>query len=67
MGYSILKVHDDYNSPVYTEFVVDEDSDIQNLPGLAQCAPGSKAFSIASGANYYLTTTGTWKAALIKI
>lgn len=54
------KIHDDYNASTYREYVVDYDDDVQFLPGLDECAPGSKAKSIESGKIFRLTTGGQW-------
>jgi len=54
------KIHDEYNASNHMEFVMDQDSDVSLLPGLETCAPGSKATSIESGNEFYLTTFGFW-------
>lgn len=60
MSYSIVKQGDHYNNPLQKEFLLDYDSDYSNLPGLDECAPGSKAVSLESGKRWILTHEDTW-------
>lgn len=60
MAITIIQNHDEYNAPHYMEFIIDNDSERADLPGLDVCCAGSKATSIESGSKYYLTTFGLW-------
>jgi len=60
MSLSILKQRDHFNAANRLEFIVDEDADFDNLPGLDKCAVGSTAYSIASGAKKIINHSGEW-------
>lgn len=60
MSIFLSKIHDEYNASNHMEYMLDTDDDQVLLPGLETCAPGSKAMSIESGNEFYLTTNNTW-------
>jgi len=60
MAIYLLKVMDSFNSPLYREYVIDYDDDLQTLPGLDQCCVGSRAMSIESLTHYIINSDGEW-------
>lgn len=59
MGYSRFK-QQDHNNSYYTEFVCDTIVDVETLPGLRDCSPGSAAICLENGEVYMLNTQGSW-------
>ena len=60
MAFSLFRHGEKYNSAKHKEFIVDTDEDFETLPGAAICAPGSTAYSIASGKKKMLNNAGVW-------
>ena len=60
MAIARIKQKDTVNA-YYTEFVIDNVSDIAELPRMPECAPGSAAICIENSEVYMLNTKGQWK------
>ena len=60
MSFSLFRHREKYNAVNHKEFLLDSDEDFENLPGLTECAPGSKAYSCASGKRKILNNAGQW-------
>lgn len=57
------KMHGRYNAATHREFIMDgesESQDLAELPGLDLCARGSLAQHIKTGHWFILDSTGTW-------
>lgn len=73
MGYTVNKIHDKVNSPLYKEYICDTPSDIANLPTNKKsgqpfdekidknyATAGSIVFVISTSDVYMLNTKGVW-------
>ena len=60
MAVARIKQKDTVNA-YYTEFVIDNISDVAGLPRMPECAPGSVAICIENSEVYMLNTKGQWK------
>ena len=61
MAISVLKQRGKYDAANHRDYVVDEDADFANLPGLDVCSVGSTAYSIDSGKRKMINSAGSWK------
>lgn len=47
-------------SAYVTHFVLDEDENVEELPSIPDCAPGSDAICPSTGSIFMMDNTGTW-------
>lgn len=58
MGYAIIK-QQNTNSAYYTEFVIDTDADLDNVP-IDECSVGSSVLCLDTGDVYMLNSAKEW-------
>ena len=58
MGYAVTKQQNS-NTAYYTEFVIDTDADLPNIP-IEECSVGSAALCLDTGSVYMLNSEREW-------
>lgn len=60
MAVIIYKTNDNYNASNHMEFLIDDNSSVEDLPGLETCSVGSAALT-DKGEFFFLMSDGKWK------